>query len=222
MVNTTQWCLISHWEFSDWLWRIDFTLHPDALFDQLLFSYHERLMVIKAFETMGNRQQQIEERFAECHKGGPWYAPRPELRRFVEDEAMCETLTAKHLFGMREGRLNWRPARLDMRSKMERAQGEGELPKFVRNAERFVMWAVDDVTGDGEACLPRGIIQHPANSLYQPKTIYNTIRILVEQEKVAKASSGRLLLTDKGQEEIDGLKKVEELKRKGSVRTLRL
>jgi Fe2+ or Zn2+ uptake regulation protein len=84
------------------------------------------------------------------------------------------------------------------------------------------MWAIDELAQENEQCFPSLLIKHPANRFYKPKTIYNTINVLTEQGKIVKLPSRRLELSDSGQAEIDGLKKVQEIKEKKRRGTLRV
>lgn len=201
---------------------MDCTDSPIELLERLLFANHEPLVVVKAFQAAGRREKELAERFKDCHKFDNWYALRPGLKRFLETEAVCETLLLKRQCAMEHRRLRWCPAGPDKQQMLIEAQMDRSLPGFVKNAERFVMWAIDELAQEKEQCFPSLLIKHPANRFYKPKTIYNTINVLTEQGKIVKLPSRRLELSDSGQAEIDGLKKVEEIKEKKRRSTLRV
>lgn len=203
---------------------MDFAEDPVELFSALLQAHHEALIVVKAFETVGRKQAELEQRFQHFHRQGRWYSPLPALRRFVEEEAVCETLEAKRLFDFpSNGRLVWRPARADKQRLLEDAKENEVLPRFVSNAQRFVLWAIDDLASSGYHCSSREIVHHPANGhLYQSKTIYNAISRLIEDGKVLKTKKRELILSDGAKAEIDGLAKVWEVKERNRIKTLRI
>ena len=221
-MNTAHWLIFSYWSSNESLLRMDCTEHPVELLDRLLFANHEPLVVAKAFQAASRRERELAERFADCHKFDNWYALRPGLKRFLETEAVCETLLLKRQFGMDHRRLRWCPAEPDKQQLLTEALMDNSLPGFVKNAERFVMWAIDDLAQENEQCFPSLLIKHPANRFYKPKTIYNTINVLTEQGKIVKLPSRRLELSNSGQEEIDGLKKVQEIKERKRRGTLRV
>lgn len=218
------WAVFSHWSGSPHMWRMDFAGDPGALFSGLLQAHHEALIVVKAFETVERRQAELEQRFQHFHRQGRWYSPLPAMRRFVEEEAVCETLEAKRLFDVSSnGRLVWRPARTDKQRALEKAKENELLPRFVNNAHRFVLWAIDDLVESGYHCSSKEIVHHPANGhLYQPKTIYNAISRLIEDGKVLKTQKRELMLSDKAKAEVDGLAKVWEIKEKKRIKSLRI
>lgn len=224
MASGLIWTVFSHWNSSPHMWRMDFVEDPAVLFPSLLQAHHEALVVIKAFETVGRKQAELEQRFQHFHRQGRWYAPLPALRRFVEEEAVCETLEAKRLFDFpSNGRLVWRPARADKQRLLEEAKENEMLPRFVNNAQRFVMWAVDDLAASGYHCSSKEIVHHPANGgLYQPKTIYNALSRLIEDGKILKTQKRELMLSDETKTEIDGLVKVWEIKERKRTKSLRI
>lgn len=224
MASGLVWTVFSHWHGSPHMWRMDFVEDPGAFFSSLLPSHYEALVVIKAFETVERKQAELEQRFQHFHRKGRWYAALPALRRFVEEEATCETLEAKRLFDFpSDGRLVWRPVRADKQKLLEEAKENEVLPRFVNNAQRFVLWAIDDLATSGYHCSSKEIVHHPANaSLYQSKTIYNALSRLMEDGKVLKTQKRELILSDAAKAEIDGLARVWEIKEKKRVKTLRI
>lgn len=224
MASGLVWAVFSYWNGSPHMWRMDFVEDPAVLFPSLLQAHHEALVVIKAFEIVGRKQAELEQRFQHFHRQGRWYVPLPALRRFVEEEAVCETLEAKRLFDFpSNGRLAWRPARADKQRLLEEAKENEMLPRFVNNAQRFVMWAVDDLAASGYHCSSKEIVHHPANGgLYQPKTIYNALSRLIEDGKILKTQKRELMLSDETKIEIDGLAKVWEIKERKRTKSLRI
>jgi hypothetical protein len=221
-MDTAKWLIFSHWSSNESVLRMDCTDQPVELLEHLLFANHEPLVVAKAFQAASRREKELAERFEDCHKFDQWYALRPALKRFLENEAVCETLLLKKECGLEHRRLRWCPAEPDKQQLLTEALMDKSLPGFVKNAERFVMWAIDDLDQDNEQCFPSLLIKHPANRFYKPKTIYNTINMLTEQGKIVKLPSRRLELSNSGQQEINGLKKVEEIKEKKRRGTLRV
>lgn len=203
---------------------MDFVEHPTTHFALLLGAHHEALVIIKMFQATTKRQAELEQRFQHFHRGGRWYAPQPALRRFVEQEAPCETIEAKKEFAVESnGRLLWRPAKVSSSEVREEAIEEGLMPGFVKNARLFVLWAIADVATTTMECSSRMVVTHPANQgVYKAKTIYNTLYGLIEEGKVVKTKKKGLLLASNGQDEIDGLMKVWELKQAKRTKSLRL
>lgn len=223
MRESAKWAIFSHWERAQWLWRMDVVQNPTQLFAALLAANHDSLVIIKAFEVVGARESQLIERFADCRRLDNWYAPRPPLRNFLEEEASCETLEAKALFHDGSERLRWRPLRKDKAVAMEEARMEGKLPGFVKNAQTFVVWAIDDVVSSGAACSSRMIVGHPANcGIFKGKTIYNALSKLIEEGKVIKTRKRELGLSEKGQEAVEAMRTVWEIKERKRVKTLRI
>lgn len=221
-MDTAKWLIFSYWSSNESVLRMDCTDNPAELLGHLLFANHEPLVVAKAFQAASRREKELAERFKDCHKFDNWYALRPGLKRFLDAEAVCETMLLKRECALEHRRLHWRPAEPDKQQMLIEARMDNSLPNFVKNAERFVMWAIDDIAQQKEQCFPSLLIKHPANRFYKPKTIYNTINALTEQGKIVKLPSRRLELSNGGQQEIDGLKKVEELKEKKRRGTLRV
>jgi hypothetical protein len=222
MRDDLKWCVVSHWETSGHLWRMDYVKDPSELFRKLIICYYERLFVIKAFEVTPKYQAVLEERFADCRKEDDWYAPRPALRRFIEQEVACSTFEAKKLYDIGHRRICWQPARPDKQATLERLRLDSDLPVFVTNAKRFVLWAIDDVKGAGMGCWSRDLIGHPSNQIYTARTIYNTITTLLNERKITKTRERMLALTEKGEQELEGLRKIWELKQKKNPRSLRV
>lgn len=218
------WAFVSHWSGSPYLWRIDFTQDPQALLKRLLDAHHEALIVIKAFETVGRKQAEIEQRYQGFHKHGRWYGPMPALKRFVEEEVTCETLEAKRLFDFESnGRLVWRPARVSIERRLEQATLEEGLPRFVCNARTFVLWAINDIATSGMSCSSKSIVHHPSNNgVYKRKTIYNNLASLIEAGLVVKTRLKEVMLSDDGQQEIDQLEEQWEALQKKRTKSLRL
>lgn len=202
--------------------RLDCTDDPAALLEGLLRAHHDPLVVVKAFQAAGRKEKELAEKFADCHKFDNWYVLRPKLKRFLESEALCETLLLKRNCSFEHRRLRWSPAEPNKQQMLIEACMDNELPGFVKNAERFILWAIDDLAQSGEVCYPGLLIKHPANRFYKPKTIYNSINLLAEEGRIVKTESRRLELSDAAQEEIDGLKRVWELKQNKRRKSLRV
>lgn len=201
---------------------MDFTDNVPELLRQQLRGYHERLFVIKAQEINAKHQQGIEERFENCHKGEGWYIAHPSLRKFLEEEMDCQTIKAKHLYDIGHPRIVWSPVRPDTKESLRKAVLEVDLPPYVKNARRFVLWAIEDIELSERECASRMIIEHPSNTVYSPRTIYNTVNMLVREGKVIKSSARLLTLSDSGIEEIEGARTIWELKNKKNARSLRV
>jgi len=222
MVKGFKWCVFTRWESSKQFWRMDFTEQPSELLRAMMRGCYDRLFVIKAQEINARHQQGIEERFENCHKGDGWYIAHPSLRKFLEEEMECQTIKAKHLFDIGHPRIVWAPVRTDAKERLRKAVLEVDLPPYVKNARRFVLWAIEDIELSERECASRMIIEHPSNVVYSPRTIYNTVNCLVREGKVLKSSGRLLTLSDDGTEELEGARTIWELKQKKNPRSLRV
>jgi hypothetical protein len=63
---------------------------------------------------------------------------------------------------------------------------EGTLPKWVKTADAYVLWAINGIN-ESTVCTSRRIIKHPANAgLYVQSTVYNTLAKLRESGLVTE------------------------------------
>lgn len=70
--------------------------------------------------------------------------------------------------------------RLTPAEKLSLRSQEGVLPRWVKTADAYVLWAINDIN-ESAVCTSRRIIKHPTNAgLYVQSTVYNTLSNLRE------------------------------------------
>ena len=76
--------------------------------------------------------------------------------------------------------------RLTPAEKLSLRSQEGILPKWVKTADAYVLWAINGIN-ESAVCTSKRIIKHPANAgLYVQSTVYNTLASLREAGLVAE------------------------------------
>jgi hypothetical protein len=76
--------------------------------------------------------------------------------------------------------------RLTPAEKLSLRSQEGTLPKWVKAADAYVLWAINGIN-ESTVCTSRRIIKHPANAgLYVQSTVYNTLAKLRESGLVTE------------------------------------
>jgi hypothetical protein len=221
--KTNGWVYFVQWASMPYHVKIGFSRSLKDRFASFLTSSPDTLVVVKAFEANQDDEQDLHERFEPSRHAGEWFHLSVSLKKYLESEAACQTLEAKVKFGNRhESRIRWEPMRPGLATALETLHQEKRLPRYVKNARIFVLWAINDI----EACdcfvTSNAIIHHEANcGAYQAKTIYNQLNDLEEQGLVKKTTAKVFSLTDKGQSALIQAEKEQAAKRK-SARSLRL
>ena len=187
-----------------------------------LCAHHDSIVITKAF-LVGMDERDIV--FAEvdqfAHQNG-WIVTSQSFRRFLED-GPCETLIAKKLMRVADGRIEWKPIVVDNSELMEDARIEGLIPVFVNNARSYVLWAINDYNIENVFPSPKKIIEHKANTgFYRKKTIYNELSELQAEQKIYKMGPRQIVITGSGKEELNALEEGFNLSRNKNPRTLRM
>lgn len=218
------WIYVVHWSGSPHMVKIGFSSSLKERFNQFLTASHEDLIVIKVFEGDMESEKDLHERFAAGRRVGEWFALVPSLRNFLETEAPCQTNEARVKFASSlDGRVKWRPMTIDSRVLLGAMQQEKRIPRYVKNARSFVLWAINDIDGTGFYCTSNAIIHHDANGgAFQAKTIYNTLALLTEEGMVIKGANKCFRLTDQGELELEDMEEEYAERKRKSVRSLRI
>ena len=221
--KTEGWVYFVQWASMPYHVKIGFSASPGERFASFLTSSPDTLIVVKAFEANRDDEQDLHERFDNSRHAGEWFHLSMAIKKYLENEAPCQTLEAKIKFGNRnESRIQWTPMRPGLAQSLEKLHQEKRLPRYVKNARTFVLWAIGDIEACDYFATSNAIIHHEANrDAYQAKTIYNQLIALEEEEVIAKKPGKTFALLPKGESELIAAEKENAQKRK-SARSLRL
>lgn len=221
--KTSGWVYFVQWASMPYHVKIGFSKSLKDRFASFLTSSPDTLVVIKAFEANQEDEQDLHGRFDASRHAGEWFHFSVSLKKYLESEAPCQTLEAKVKFGNRhESRVKWEPMRPGLAQTLETLHQEKRMPRYVKSARIFVLWAINDIDACDCFATSNAIIHHEANrGAYQAKTIYNQLIDLEEQGFVEKTTTKVFSLTEKGQAELIKAEKEQASKRK-SARSLRL
>lgn len=133
-----------------------------------------------------------------------WFHFVSALKHFFLNEQPDLRLLLKQTMGgtMEEPLIDWPPIVMTPAERRAHNSKQGHLPRFVRSADDFVLWAVEESNGREAYCFAKQIVEHPANKrLYSKSTIYNALNKakvegLVQEEKMLGVKV--LSLTSKG------------------------
>ena len=121
-----------------------------------------------------------------------------------EHKDLRPKLSSIATFNEIEDWLRWPELSLSRTERRQLNVDAGKLPRFVQNAENYVLWAIADVNSKRSFCCSRDLVQHPANKeLYSKSTIYNTLASFKKNRIVSEdlvASSKVFSLTDEGKQ----------------------
>lgn len=221
--KTTGWVYVVQWSSMPWHVKIGFSKSLKDRFASFLTASPDTLVVVKAFEADQEDEADLHGRFQASRDVGEWFRLSPSLKTFLESEAPCQTLEAKVKFGRGyEDRIKWLPMRPRLEEVLQELHQEKRLPRFVRSARIYVLWALNDLELCDYFATSNAIIHHEANrNAYQAKTIYNQL-IALEEEGLVEKNQGKVFaLLPKGFEELSKAEDEHAAKRK-SARSLRL
>jgi len=221
--KTSGWVYVVQWASMPWHVKIGFSKSLKDRFASFLTASPDTLVVVKAFEADQEYETELHGRFYALRDVGEWFRLSPSLKTYLESEAPCQTLEAKVKFGGGyETRIKWMPMRPELPVALEKLHQEKRLPRFVKSAKIYVLWAINDIETCDCFVTSNGIIHHEANrDAYQAKTIYNQLIALEEEGLIEKTSRKTFALLPKGEGELIKAEKENVQKRK-SARSLRL
>lgn len=217
------WVYVVQWAAMPWHVKIGFSKSLKDRFASFLTASPDTLVVVKAFEADQEEEGLLHGRFQACRDVGEWFRLSPSLKAFLEGEAPCQTLEAKVKFGRGyEDRIKWLPMRPRLRETLQELHQEKRLPRFVKNARIYILWALNDLEVRDYYATSNAIIHHEAHrNAYQAKTIYNQLITLEEEGLINKGPGKVFTLLAKGYEELSKAEDEYAQQRK-SARSLRL
>lgn len=219
------WIYVVQWANDGEAVKIGFTTDLKQRLVSFLTVCRHKLIVLKAFKANQEEEFALHARFDGCRDNGEWFHFSPGIRRFLKEEVICQTHEAKKAFGGGYGeRIIWRPLSMERKDSFRALYKEQRLPRFVKTARDYVLWAIEDLRDKDYFCTSSAIINHDANQhLYEAKTVYNTLAALIVDGLVEKDSQKYYCLTDEGEMALltaeDEMAKQRQAKR--SVRSLR-
>lgn len=221
--KTDGWVYVVQWTSMPWHVKIGFSKSLKDRFASFLTASPDTLVVVKTFEANQEDETDLHDRFQASRDVGEWFRLSPSLKKFLENEAPCQTLEAKVKFGRSyEDRIKWMPMRPRLNEVLQELHNEKRLPRFVRNARIYVLWALNDLGLRDYFATSNAIINHEANrNAYQAKTIYNQLIALEEEECIEKGQGKVFSLLPKGFAELTAAEDNYAANRK-SARSLRL
>ncbi len=223
-VKTSGWVYFVQWASMPWTVKIGFTTSPRERFASFLTCSSDTLVVLKIFEAPPEVEKDLHERFDASRDRREWFRLSPMLKKYLQEEAPCQTLEAKVKFGggMEED-VRWMPMRPNISVLLEAMQREKRIPRYVKNARLYVLWAINDLDACDYFVTSNAIITHDANTgVYKQKTIYNHLIDLEEEGLVKKNTDKTFCLTDQGRLEIENAERESKEQPRKSVRSLKL
>lgn len=194
------WIYVVQWENDEETVKIGFSCDlKSRLADFLTYSPHS-LKVLKVFRGDQSEEKLLHEKFHAARCSGEWFALSPSLLFFLKEQSRCDTKDARQEFqGAYKDRILWKPMMPAAQERLDAAHKSRKIPGYVNNARRYILWAIKYLHERSYVCDAAGIINHPSNnSLYTPKTIYNTLAFLIEEKLVSKDGDKLYALTDRG------------------------
>jgi hypothetical protein len=208
--KTDGWVYFVQWASMPYHVKIGFSTSLGDRFASFLTSSPDTLIVVKAFEANRDDEQELHERFENSRHAGEWFHLSIAIKKYLESEALCES------------RIQWLPMRPGLAQSLEALHQEKRLPRYVKNARTFVLWAIGDIEACDYFATSNAIIHHEANrDAYQAKTIYNQLIALEEEEMIAKKPGKTFALLPKGESELIRAEN-ESTKKRKSARSLKL
>lgn len=218
------WVYFVQWASSPSMVKIGYSSSPRERFASFLTSSPDTLVVIKIFEGDQEDEKLLHERFASCRERREWFRLSPLLKRYLEEEAVCQTLEAKVQFGRgMEDDVKWMPLRPNTAALLAAMQQEKRLPLFVKNARLYTLWAISDLDAADYFVTSNAIIKHEANDfVFQAKTIYNQLAMLEEEGLIQKDKAKTFTLTEEGITLLANAEAEFAATRKKSARSLKI
>ena len=169
--------------------------------EMIPFSPHDLQVV--AFLSMDNPDA-FKHQWPEESKG--WCKLSLTMKQCLVDEHedLRPKLSSIATFNGIDHWLRWPELSLSHTERRQLNVDAGRLPRFVQNAEDYVLWAIAEVNSKRAFCCSKDIVRHPANKeLYSKSTIYNTIATLKKNGIIAEetvATSKVFSLTKEGKQ----------------------
>lgn len=213
MKRTEGWVYIVQWNDRKREVKIGFSTNLKQRLPEFLTYSTDRLIVLKAFRANFDKEAELHAQFDNCRINGEWFKVDLVLSDFVRWKCPCDTKEARQEFGaLHKDRIIWRPVNPDSATRLEIAYQNTRLPRFVKNARMYTLWAIQDLNDHGYLCTPAAVIAHPANNpvekdrfrklLYDDKTIYNRLSLLAQEGLVQRGDDKLYTLTKAGEAEL--------------------
>lgn len=216
--HTEGWVYVVQWSERKQELKIGFSINLKQRLPEFLTYSTDSLVVLKAFKADFEQEAELHARFSYCRINGEWFSVNNALKEFLKWECPCDTKEARQDFGtLQKERILWRPLNPGSSTRLEAAHKNTNLPRFVKNARVYTLWAIQDLNDKKFFCTPSAIISHAANNpvgddwrrkvLYDEKTIYNRLSLLSKEGLVRRGEGKLYELTEQGVAE---LIKIEE------------
>ena len=218
------WVYFVQWANSPSMVKIGYSASPRERFASFLTCSPDTLVVIKIFEGDQEDEKLLHERFAGCRERREWFRLSPLLKKYLQEEARCQTLQAKVQFGRgMEDDIKWMPLRQDTAALLAAMQQEKRLPSFVKTARLYTLWAINDLDASDYFVTSNAIIKHDANDfIFQAKTIYNQLAMLEEEGLIAKGKDKTFSLENEGVDFLASAEVEFACTRKKNARSLKI
>jgi hypothetical protein len=222
--KSSGWVYFVQWASTPWMVKIGFSSSPRDRFASFLTSSPDTLVVLKIFEGNIDDEKDLHEKFAACRDKREWFRLSPSLKKYLQEEAICQTLEAKTKFGNgTEDDIKWMPMRPDTSALLDAMQKEKRLPRFVKTARLYTLWAINDLDACDFFATSNAVITHDANTgIYKAKTIYNQLMDLADEGLIEKRDNKSFKVTEMGNLELDNVEAEHSQSRPMKTRSLKL
>jgi hypothetical protein len=214
--RTEGWVYVVQWQERSREVKIGFSSDiRKRLVDFLTYS-SDTLVVLKVFRGDRAHEAELHDKFERQRINGEWFIVDDPLKQFFKVYCPCDTKDARQEFGsLQKERIIWRPLSMGAATRLQNAHQSTRLPRYIKNARSYVLWAVRELNDHDFFCTPSAIISHSVNNavgddwkvkvLYDEKTIYNRISSLAQEGLIAKGDDKLYALTPAGHQELDAL-----------------
>lgn len=230
--RTDGWVYVVQWQERNREIKIGFSTDLKKRLADFLTYSSDTLVVLKAFRGNIEQEAELHSKFERQRINGEWFAIDDPLKEFFKVYCPCDTKEARQEFGsFQKERIIWRTLGLEASTRLQNAHQSTNLPRYVKNARSYVLWAVRELNDHDFFCTSSAIISHPINNvvgddwrvkvLYDEKTIYNRISSLSKEGLIAKGDDKLYAITPAGIEELDALElQMIERRERQSVRPI--
>jgi len=214
--RTEGWVYVVQWQGRNREVKIGFSSDLQRRFTDFLTYSSDTLVVLKAFRANKAQEADLHVKFERQRINGEWFTVDEPLKQFFRFSCPCDTKEARQSFGsLQKERIVWRTLGLEASTRLQNAHQSTRLPRYVKNARSYVLWAIRELNDHDFCCTPSAIISHSVNNaigddwrvkvLYDEKTIYNRISSLAKEGLIAKDDDKLYALTPAGHQELDAL-----------------
>jgi hypothetical protein len=211
--RTEGWVYVVQWNDRKQEVKIGFSTNLKHRLPEFLAYSTDSLLVLKTFRADFDKETELHDQFDYCRINGEWFRLNLVLSEFLKWKCPCDTKEARQDFGtLHKERILWRPLNPGASTRLEAAHKNTCLPRFVKNARMYTLWAVQDLNDNNYLCTPGAIISHPANNptgddwhpkvLYDEKTIYNRLSLLAQEGMVQRGNDKLYTITKMGETEL--------------------